>query len=96
MYAVLVLYTLPPENRSHVDRLANQSVPFLKALKGFRGATFISDEAANEYGSFSLWDSKENAEASIEAGPPALGRALSRIGGSTPVSRLFEVYEPKV
>ena len=95
MYARLVILTLGPGMRSTAEKLADQFAPVLRTLKGFKGVTFLADDAAGEYASFSIWESKEDAEAAIAATAPQLEQALSGIAKGPPTRRLFEVYEPK-
>ena len=66
-----------------------------RGSEGFQKITFFGDEAAGDYGSFSLWESKEDAEAEAEAIRPQLEQAVSGIAKEPPTRRLFEVYEPK-
>ena len=47
-----------------------------------------------EYAGFSLWDSKEDAEAAAEAINPTVQQGLADIVLGAPTRRLFEVYEP--
>ena len=95
MYAQLVILHLGQGMRSTAEKLADQFAPVLKAQKGFKKITFFGDEAEGDYGSFSLWESKEDAEAEAEAIRPQLERAVSGIAKEPPTRRLFEVYEPK-
>jgi hypothetical protein len=57
--------------------------------------TYIGDETVGEYGSLSLWESKEEVEAAGEVLGPQIEQALSGIVKGPPTRRLFEVYEPK-
>ncbi len=97
MYAQLVTLHLGPGMRSTAEKLADQFAPILEAQKGFKKVTFIADEAVGDYGSFSLWESKEDAEAEAEAVLPQVEQALSGFAeeAPTPLRRFFEVYEPK-
>ena len=95
MKARLTLFTLGPGTRSKAESLADEMIPKVKAQKGFKDISFLSDAETGEYGAFVLWESKEDAEAAKEALVPLL---LSKIGGmvkSPPSIKLFEVYEPK-
>ncbi len=95
MYAQLVILHLGPGMRSTAEKLADQFAPVLEAQKGFKKVTFFGDEAEGDYGSFSLWKSKEDAEAEAEAIRPQLEQAVSDIAMEPPTRGLFEVYEPK-
>ena len=96
MYAQLVMLTLGPGTRSTAEKLADQFAPALKALKGFKRVTFLGDETVGEYGTLSLWESKEDVEAAAAVLGPKLEQAVSGIAKSPPTRRFFEVYEPKV
>jgi len=96
MYAQLVMLTLGPGTRSAAEKLADQFAPILKTLKGFKRITFFGDETVGVYGSFSLWESKEDAEATAAVTGPKIEQAVGGIAKSPPVRQYFEVYEPKV
>jgi hypothetical protein len=95
MYAQLVMLSLGPGTRSAAEKLADQFVPALRTLKGFKRVTFLGDETTGEYGSLSLWESKEDAEAAGAVIGPQLEQAVSGIAKAPPTRRFFEVYEPK-
>ena len=95
MYAQLSMITLGPGTRSAAEKLADQFAPALKTLKGFKRVTFLGDEIVGEYGSLSLWESKEDAEAAGAVIGPQVEQAVSSIVKEPPTRRFFEVYEPK-
>jgi len=95
MYSTLLTLTLGPGMRSAGEKLADQFAPALKALKGFKGVTFFGDETTGEYGSLTLWETKEDAEAAAAVMRPKLEQAVSGIAKAPPTRRFFEVYEPK-
>jgi len=96
MYALLLLFALGPGMRSTAEKLGDQFAPAHRAAKGFKTETFLVDDTAGEYGSLTLWESKEDIEAFRKAAGPQLAKALSGIAKGPPSTRLFEVYEPKV
>jgi heme-degrading monooxygenase HmoA len=91
MYARLSVVSMGPGMRPKMEQLADHLAPRFKALKGYRGVTFLMDEASGDYGSLSLWDSREHAEAASAAINPQVARIFQ--GMLTPW--IFEVYEPK-
>ena len=95
MYAQLFMLTLGPGMRSTAEKLADQFAPALKALKGFKRVTFFGDELVGEYGSLSIWESKDDAEAAGAVMGPQLEQAVRGIVKGPPTRRFFEVYEPK-
>ena len=95
MYARLILFKLEPGSGSAAEKIADQFAPLLKSRKGFKNATFISDDEAGEYGNLVLYESKEDAEAAAEALFPVVQKTLSGIAKEPPRHPLFKVYEPK-
>lgn len=95
MYASLSVVKLGPGMRSAAEKMADQFAPALRALKGFKRVTFFGDETVGEYGSLSLWESKEDAEAAAAVIGPKLQQAVSGMAKEPPTRRFFEVYEPK-
>jgi len=95
MYAQLVMLTLGPGTRSTVKKIADQFAPALRAMQGFKTITFFGDETTGEYGSLTLWETKEDAEAAAAVMRPKLEQAVSGIAKAPPTRRFFEVYEPK-
>lgn len=95
MYARLVLVTLGPGAREKAESLADRFGAVLAGLQGFRGVTFIADDIAGEYGSISLWETREDAEnVRFKAGPQTR-QDLRDIAQGPPRVRLFKVYETK-
>jgi len=95
MYAQLVIIALGPGMRPTAEKLADQFAPVVKAQKGFKSITFLGDEEVGEYGSFSLWETKEDAEADAAVTNPQLEIILRDIAKAPPTRRFFEVYEAK-
>jgi heme-degrading monooxygenase HmoA len=95
MYATLVMFTLGPETRSTAEKLAEQFAPVIRTQKGFKSITFLGDDAAGEYASLTIYESKEDAEAAGAGIGPQLEQALKGIVKGAPIIRLFEVREPK-
>jgi heme-degrading monooxygenase HmoA len=73
--------------------------PVFRAQKGFRSVTFFAaDEAAGEYASFSVWETREDAEAANAAMMPQLRQAVGEAGvqmQGPPIQRFGEVYQGK-
>ena len=84
MIAVLVTFTLGPGTRETADKMAEGVAPVLRAQKGFKGVTFFGDYEAGDYGSFALWETREDAEAAIAALHMEHGPSL----------KVFEVFDP--
>ncbi|MFQ5913092.1 MAG: antibiotic biosynthesis monooxygenase family protein [Nitrospinota bacterium] len=95
MYARLTTFIVGPGMRSRMEKVADELAPIFKAQKGFKSITFVADDAVGEYGGFSLWETKEDAEAAAAAINPKVQEAVDGIVKGQPSIRLFEVYEPK-
>ena len=95
MFVSLSMITIGTEMRSAAEKIADQGFSTLKTLKGFKGVTFFGDVTTGEYGSLSLWESKEDAEAAAAVMGPKVEQAVSGIAKAPPTRRFYEVYEPQ-
>jgi Antibiotic biosynthesis monooxygenase len=99
MYIRLNMFSVGRGTRSEVEKLADRFAPIFRAQRGFKSVTFFeADAAAGEYGSLSLWDTREEAETADAALMPQLQQALGGAGlqvRGTPIRRIGEVLEPK-
>jgi heme-degrading monooxygenase HmoA len=81
MYVRLNMFSVGSGQRAVFERLADQFAPIFRAQKGFKSLTFFeADGAAGEYGSCSLWDTREDAEAADAALMLQLRQAMSGLG----------------
>ena len=90
MYARLSVITTGPDMRPQLQQLADHLAEDLRTAPGFRGVTFLMGERPGEFGSFSLWDSKEEAEAAGAVIRPHIAQSFTGLV----FPWLFEVYEP--
>ena len=95
MYARLVIFKVGPGNRSTIEKLVEEFDPLYQAQKGFRHVFIIGDDATGEYGSFSVWESEEDAEAANAVTAPRLQQALAVLRQGPQNRWLFEVLKPK-
>ncbi len=95
MYAHLVMFTVGPENRVNAEKIADKFAPVYASVPSCKGVTFLGDDAIGEYGSLSLWESKEALAAYREKAAPELEAALKGLVKGPPIIRMFRVYEPK-
>jgi heme-degrading monooxygenase HmoA len=95
MYARLVIFKVGAGNRSTIEGLVDEFDALYRAQKGFRHVFIIGDEATGEYGSFSVWDSEEDAEAANAVIAPRLQQALTSLLQGPPERWGFEVLEPE-
>jgi len=96
MYAHFVLFTVGQGKRAIAESIADKFAPVYASVANCKGVTFLGDDAVGEYGSLSLWESKEALEAYREKIGPELEAALKGLVTCPPTIRAFEVYEPKV
>ena len=95
MYARKLTFKTKSGVRSEVEALADQVFSFVKSLDGFISIHFIFAEDENEYGSFSLWESREEAESAGETIHLKIREALEKLAIEPPTLKIYEVYKPK-
>lgn len=95
MFARLVTFTLSPGNGNLTERLADEQEPVVRALPGFRSLSFLHDDAANRFGSFSTWDSREAAEAVSGVASLQVKDALKGCMTGRPKVSIYEIYAPR-
>lgn len=95
MYARLTMFTLGPAARAKAEELADAFAPQMRARKGVKSVTFFMDESAGEYGAFTLYETKDDADASVAALDSRLQEVLRGIAKGPPTLRGFDVYEPR-
>jgi heme-degrading monooxygenase HmoA len=95
MYARLNLFQVERGMRAKIEELADQFAPRFRAQKGFKSVTFLFDDGVGEYGSLSLWDSKEDAEMASAVLGAELRQAAENMIKESPRLRVFEVYQAR-
>ncbi len=95
MYARYFTFKAKPGVRSEVEALADQVFGFIKSLQGFISVHFVVSEDESVYGTFSLWESKQDADAAGESLRSRTREALEEIAAEPPTQRVFEVYKPQ-
>jgi len=95
MYASMTLFTVQPGLRERMEKLGDKMVVSMGQIKGFKGLTCLMDLDTNEYGGIALWETKEDALASMDMTGTKLEEALSDVLIGSLSRRVFEVYEPK-
>lgn len=96
MYANVVILNLGPGMRPFAEKLADQFALVHREMKGFKNVIYLADETAGEYLSVTLYESKQDAEASITANRPKLEQATKDIVKVPPTVKTYEVYEPNI
>lgn len=94
MYAALTLFTLGPGTREIVDKSGEEFGPLLQGMKGFKGMTMFGDYDTGEYGGFTLWETKEDAEAALAATEAPMKEGLGDLLKGPRTRKVFEVWEP--
>lgn len=95
MYARYFTFKAKPGVRSEVEALADQVFGFMKSLRGFVSVHFVVSEDESVYGTFSLWESKQDADSAGETLRSRTREALEELAAEPPTQRVFEVYKPK-
>ena len=95
MYARYFTFKGKPGVRSEVEALADRVFGHMKTLQGFVSVHFLISQDETEYGSFSLWESKHDAESAGEAVQSKAKEVLETLAAEPPSQQIFEVYKPK-
>jgi heme-degrading monooxygenase HmoA len=96
MYVRFLTFKANPRRRSEVEALGDQVFKYVKSLKGFISVHFIISENSNEYGSFSLWESRADAIAAGQSIRAKTGGTLQNLASGSPKTEIYEVYKPGI
>ena len=92
MYAMWTMFTLGSGMRETADKLCEGWAPVLSSLKGFKSATFIGDDSIGEYAALSLWESREDAEASLADTEAKVQEQIGNIVKGPVTRKVYEVW----
>ena len=95
MYARFLKFNADPSKRSEVEALANHAFAIAKQQQGFISIHFVISSDEREYGSFSLWESKNDAEAGGSAIRSETAATLEELASAPPMINVYEVYKPE-
>ena len=95
MYARKFSFKAKSGSRSEVEKIADQAFGIMKSLDGFISLHILISEDDDEYGSFSLWDSEENAKSGGDVVRSKTGVALTALAVEPPSVKVYEVYKPR-
>ena len=95
MYARQLVFKANPDRRSDVEELADQAFGFMKSLQGFISVHFLISDDETQYSSFSLWESKGDADAAGTAISEKTAGTLHDLALGPPELQIYEVYKPK-
>lgn len=94
MYARFFKFEASPDRRPEVEALADQVFKLAKSLQGFISIHFVIAEDENEFGSFSLWESENDAAAAGESIRSEIGETIQKVASGPPKTNVYEVYKP--
>ena len=94
MYARFLKFNADPSKRSEVEALADRAFAIAKQQQGFISIHFIISSDESEYGSFSLWESKNDAETGGTAIRSETATTLGELASTPPTIDVYEVYKP--
>ena len=95
MYARLIRLNLSPNDRAVAETVADAAAKLFRASPGYKSGTWIVNEQGNEYGGFTVWESKEALESATAKAQPIIQEKLGSLLKSPPTVTAYEVYEPK-
>ena len=93
MYARYFTFKSKPEMRRTIEEMADSIFRYTKTLNGFVSATYTVSEDQTEYGSFTVWRSKEDAETAGAAIREMVMPKLEGVATAPPEIKILEVYE---
>ena len=94
MYARQLVFKSSSQRRGEIEKLADQAFAFMKTLKGFISVHFLVSDDETRYSSFSLWETKGDAEAGGAAISEKTAGTLKKLALEPPEFTLYEVYKP--
>ena len=95
MYARYFTFKGNPDVGSDVEALADQAYGIMKSLQGFVSAHILISEDENEYGSFSLWESRQDAESGGETVRSKTSEVIQKLAAEPPTVRIYKIYKPR-
>ena len=95
MFAVLTTVRLRPGVRHIQEQRANRSVLTYRGRDGFQDVLLLIDDTAHEYGSFSVWTTREQAEATGADTRARMATGSAEYLQAEPTTRIWEIYEPQ-
>lgn len=95
MYARHLSFESTPENRAEIEALADSAFELMKSMSGFITAHFLISEDETSYGSFSLWESKDDADAAAGRFRDATMPVVQKLATEAPTVMTYEVYKPR-
>ena len=93
MYARLTTFALRPGTRAEAEEIAVLFFRLLGEQPGHRHSTFYFTQDGDQLGSFSVWDTREHAEAVTESVRGLALEALGEVLEGTWTTQMLEVFQ---
>jgi heme-degrading monooxygenase HmoA len=93
-YVTIGTLKLGPGQRAFAEGIADQGVSGMQQMPGFVSVTFFLDEQANEYGAYSVWESREQAESADKALTPQFEQSFGDQLQGHIQTHIYEIYVP--
>jgi heme-degrading monooxygenase HmoA len=87
-------FNTDPGRRSEVEALADRAFEIAKQQRGLVSIYFVISPDEGEYGSFSLWESMDEAEAGGDAIRSQTGATPQELAAAPPTIDVYEIYKP--
>ncbi|GAA0789018.1 antibiotic biosynthesis monooxygenase family protein [Marinobacterium sediminicola] len=94
MYARHLTFRSTPDNRPEIEAFAGEVYAFFQTLDGFVSVVFGVSEDETEYGSFSLWDTREAAENAGRRAGEEIATRHKRVMMTKAEVKYFEAFSP--
>ena len=95
MYARYFTFKSTPENRSAIEKLADDVYRHTKSLAGFVSATYLMSDDQTHYISLTVWQTREQAEAAGASIRDLVMPTIQKLATAAPEVAIMEVYDPK-
>lgn len=77
MYAAVIMMKLEPGHYDEMHAIATNAPERMRSMKGFISAVYYSDKEKDEFGTTTVWETKEDWEAYLNAIPSEM---MDRLG----------------
>ena len=93
MYARHLSFQSKPERRAEVEALADRAFELMKTMDGFVTAHFLISPDETTYGSFSLWQTEDDALQAATRFRDVTMPVVEKLATAAPTVTTYEVYE---
>jgi len=95
MYVRFAKIDLDPAQKSAALEVINKFIPLIKSQPGCMDCNFLTNDELKEYAMVVNWDSKENADAAMNAVGSKFIPELNKVTKEPVKPVLYKVYEGK-